>query len=171
MWPSPPMGARGRSQTWHSLHEAFNLARRSGWPQAIHQSLVAMALTLAQRNPDQARGLFHQGAALEYENRATLATTCFTAGPFGEWSVLLQTAQRLFHLDRRTGGVPRLWLGGILNLVARGLVVAEPEVAAVIQGSARGLLGAARRGRRQIWRHPRSAIRSGTGPRSSALPR
>jgi predicted ATPase/class 3 adenylate cyclase len=120
--------------------EAFNLARHSGWPQAIHQSLIAMALTLAPRNPDQARGLFHQGAALEYENRATLATTCFTAGRFGEWSVLLHTARRLFHLDRRTGGVPRLWLGGILNLVARGLVVAEPEVAAVIQGSARGLI-------------------------------
>jgi hypothetical protein len=120
--------------------EAFDLARRSGWPQAIHHSLIALALTLAPTDPDQARRLFHQGAAIDYENTANLATTCFTAGPFGEWSVLLQTAQRLFHLDRRTGGVPRLWLGGILNLVARGLAVAEPEVAAVIQGSATGLI-------------------------------
>jgi hypothetical protein len=62
------------------------------------------------------------------------------AGRFGEWFVLLRTARRLFHLERRTEGVPRFVLGGILNLVARGLAVAEPEVAAEIQGCATSLI-------------------------------
>jgi hypothetical protein len=84
--------------------------------------------------------LFHEGAANDFDSRGILAMICMAAGHFGEWFVLLRTARRLFHLERRTGGVPRFVLGGILNLVARGLAVAEPGVAAVIQGSASGLI-------------------------------
>jgi hypothetical protein len=120
--------------------EALSLARRSGWPVAIHGGLIALALTLAPSDREQARRLFHQGAANDFDSRGILAVICFAAGRFGEWFVLLRTARRLFHLERRTGGVPRLYLGGILNLVARGLAGAEPEVAAVIQGSATGLI-------------------------------
>jgi predicted ATPase len=120
--------------------EALNLARRSGWPQAIHESLIALAITLAPSDPEHARRLFHQGASIDYDSRALLSVICFAAGRFGEWSLLLRTARRLFHLERRTGGVPQLWLGGILNLVARGLAVAEPEVAAALQGCATGLI-------------------------------
>jgi hypothetical protein len=120
--------------------EALALARRPGWPMAIKQGLTALALTLAPSDPEQARRLFHEEATIDYDTPTTLSTTCFAAGRFGEWSVLLRTAQRLLYLERRTGGVPRLWLGGVLNLVARSLAEAEPEVAAVLQGGASGLI-------------------------------
>jgi predicted ATPase/class 3 adenylate cyclase len=120
--------------------ETLNLARRSGWPVAINEGLITLALTLAPRDPEQARRLFHEGATTDYDNGALLAVICFAAGRFGEWSVLSRTARRLLHLERRTGGIPRLWLGGILNLVARSLAVAEPEAAAVVQGGATALI-------------------------------
>jgi predicted ATPase/class 3 adenylate cyclase len=121
--------------------EALNMARRSGWPKAIDGSLIALAHTLAPSDPEEARRLFHQGAANDYDNRDRLAVICYAAARFDEWTLLLETARRLFDLERRTGGVSRLWLGGILNLVARGLAVAEPEVAAVLQGGATRLIG------------------------------
>jgi hypothetical protein len=120
--------------------EARDLARRSGWPMAIHQSLIGLALTLAPSDPEQARRLFEEAASIDYDTPVTLSTTCIAAGRFGEWSVLLRTARRLLYLERRTGAIPSFWLGGVLNLVARALVVATPEAAAVIQGSASGLI-------------------------------
>jgi hypothetical protein len=120
--------------------EALDLARRSGFAMAIKGSLTALALTLGPSDPEQARRLFLEGTTVDYDSPATLSTTCFAAGRFGEWSVLLRAARRLLYLERRTGGVPLLWLRGVLNLVARGLVDATPGVAAVIQGSASGLI-------------------------------
>jgi hypothetical protein len=138
------MGVAANELAWQKQPDlalasnALDLARRSGWPMAIHESLIGLALTVALSDSEQARRLFHEAAAIDYDTTATLSTTCFAAGRFDEWSVLLRTARRLLYLEQRTGGVPRLWLGGVLNLVARGLAVARPEVAAVTQGAASG---------------------------------
>jgi predicted ATPase len=140
--------------------KALDLAGRSEWPVAINQSLIALAVTLAPTDPERAQRFFHQGATTDYDTRSNLTTTCFAAGRFGEWSVLLRTARRLFHLERRTGSVPRLWLGGILNLVAPGLALAEPEVAAVMQGSATRIISSS---------SARASDPVGTPPRSDGL--
>jgi hypothetical protein len=57
-----------------------------------------------------------------------------------DWPATLRYIGRLLHLDLRTGAVPLMWFGGILNLIARGLASAQPQAAAVFQGAARGIL-------------------------------
>jgi predicted ATPase len=114
------------------------LARRSGMPRATNQNLLGLANALAISDPQQARQLLHEALDINYDN-IILAAGCFVAGRLEDWPTLLRAAGRFLQFDRRTGTSPRLYLGGIINFVARALAASQPEAAAVLQGTVPGL--------------------------------
>jgi hypothetical protein len=121
-----------------AARDGLALARQSGSPYAISHSRWALALALADSNPDQARRLLAEATCFDFEN-TLLITACTAAGRVGEWSVLLHAAALLLSYEQRTGFAGDLNLSGILNLVARGLAPSEPQTAAQIQGAVTGL--------------------------------
>jgi hypothetical protein len=101
-------------------------------------NLLALAMALADTNPERARQLLAEATSFGLEN-VWLTSACTAAGRLGEWPVLLHMAAPLLRYDQRTGLVGELNMGGILNLVARGLATSQPETAAQIQGAVTGL--------------------------------
>jgi hypothetical protein len=102
---------------------------------------VALAGTLADREPQRARGLLQEALALreslkiESVDEVTQAT--LIAARMGDWPLTLQLADRsLRHLQ---WGGQRSWLAGILNVVARAIVQSDSYAAARLQGAARHL--------------------------------
>jgi hypothetical protein len=130
-WIDPDAAAQAAS-------EGLAWARQSGSPYAISQNLCALAMALTDSNPDQARQLLAEATGFGLEN-VWLISACTAAGRLSEWSLLLRMAAPLFGYEQRTGLVGELNMGGILNLVARGLAPSQPEIAARIQGAVRGL--------------------------------
>jgi predicted ATPase len=134
-WIDPEAAAQTASKglTW---------ARQSGSPYAIGMNLCALAMALADSNPDQARQLLAEatGSGLEI---VWLTSACTAAGRLAEWSMLLHLAAPLVRFEQRTGLAGELNMGGILNLVARGLAPVQPETAAQIQGAVAGLISLA----------------------------
>jgi predicted ATPase len=126
--------------------EGLALARRTGYPRAIHQNLLGLALVLASSDPVQARQLLHQVLDVGYDS-SILMVACLVAGRLEDWPAALQAADRWLRFDRRTGTTPRGLLAGIVSVVARALAPSQPEAAAVLAAAAPGLsatLGPAR---------------------------
>jgi hypothetical protein len=120
---------------------ALELARAGGAPAVVASCLVALAGTLADREPRRARALLEEALALrgsldiESVNEVTHAT--LIAARMGDWPLTLRLADRsIRHL--KWGG-QRSWLAGILNVVARALASTDSEAAARLQGAARHL--------------------------------
>jgi predicted ATPase len=121
--------------------EALQLARSAGAPSTVAYCLMTVAGTLADREPERARGLLKEGLALregldiESVTEATQAT--LTAARMGDWPLTLQLADRsIRHLQ---WGGERAWLAGILNVVARALAETDTESAACLHAAARHL--------------------------------
>jgi predicted ATPase len=133
-----PAAARGRDT------EALDLARRTGQPFAIASALLFLAQALAADEPDRARALLdealHQATTLDYEHPTELAGAVFTAARLEAWPIALRVASRALHHQLRSGGLPLVWLAGILNLVARAIAEPRPEPAAVLQGAVSALV-------------------------------
>jgi hypothetical protein len=119
---------------------ALALARRSGTAIAITNSLSALSQALAPNDADRASSLLRQAIDTPYDNGRVLGTSVFAAARLADWPTCLSISGRLLRLDRRSGTIPLDWLSGVFNLVARGVVEAQPEPAAVLQGAARALL-------------------------------
>jgi hypothetical protein len=113
------------------------LARRTGWPKAIHQNLLALASALASGNAEQAGELLHEALDVKYDNNTVNA--CFVAGRLADWPAVLLAAGRSLQWNRGTGMGSRLVMAGIFSFVARALARSQPEAAAILQGAARGL--------------------------------
>jgi hypothetical protein len=118
--------------------EGLALARRTGYPRAIHQNLLARALVLASSDREQARLHLHEVLDVGYDS-TSLLVACLVAGRLEDWPAVLQAAGRWLQFDRRTGTTPRGFLAGIVSFVARALAPAQPEAAAVLHGAAPGL--------------------------------
>jgi predicted ATPase len=117
--------------------EGLALARRTGYPKAIHQNLLALASALATSDAEQAGQLLHEALDVGYDNNTVNA--CFVAGRLEDWPAVLFAAGRMLQWNRGTGMGSRLVLAGIFSFVARALAPSQPEAAAVLQGAARGL--------------------------------
>jgi predicted ATPase/class 3 adenylate cyclase len=121
--------------------EGLQLARSTRTPITVAFCLVAMAGTLADREPERARGLLEESLdlreALDFEapNEVTQAT--LIAARLGDWALTLRLAERsIRHLQ---WGGQLAWLAGVLNVVARALAETDMEAAARLQGAARHL--------------------------------
>jgi predicted ATPase len=121
-----------------TAREGLAMARQSGSPSFTYQNLCALALALADSHPDEARQLLAEAASLNIENMGLIAA-CTAAGRLGEWPLVLKTATQVLRLEQRTGRAGRFFVGGVLNLAARGLAPTRPETAARIQGAVPGL--------------------------------
>jgi predicted ATPase len=138
-------GSGGQYLSWidpdgaaQAASEGLAWARQSGSPYTINLNLWALAMALAESDPDRARELLAEATRSGLEN-VWLISACTAAGRLGEWSLLLHMAEPLLAFEQRTGLVGELNTGGFLNLVARGLAPSQPETAAQIQGAVAGL--------------------------------
>jgi predicted ATPase/class 3 adenylate cyclase len=125
--------------------EALDLARRSGGPVSIAQSLTALAGALADREPQRARALLAESLELQSTIRLQRAwdTTFATliASRLADWPLVLKLAPDTIRRLHWAGDRP--YLSGIFNVVARALASGDPESAAVLQGAARRLIPSA----------------------------
>jgi predicted ATPase len=131
-WADPDAGAQLAT-------EGLALARQTGYPKAIHQNLLSLALALASSDPGQARQFVHE--VLEVGHGITMVPVTSVAGRLEDWPAVLRAAGRMLQWDRRIGTAPRFVLAGIVAFVARALAPSEPEAAAVLDGAATGLSG------------------------------
>jgi hypothetical protein len=155
-WIDPEAAAQaaGKGLAW---------ARQSGSPYAIGMNLCALAMALADSNPEQARQLLAEGLGFGLET-VWLTSACTAAGRLAEWSMLLHMAAPLLRFEQRTGLVGELNMGGILNLIARGLAPSQPECAAQIQGAVAGLISVASAGQQPVAGGVSSSRPSATTP-------
>jgi predicted ATPase len=119
--------------------EGLALARQTQMPLAIAWSLNGLALALADRDPDRARALLREsrdlGSTLGYENSQEVIQAVLVRARLGDWVEVLETAPaavRYLHWNDNP-----FILAAVVNIVARALVDANPEAAAVLQGAAR----------------------------------
>jgi predicted ATPase/class 3 adenylate cyclase len=126
----------------HAASKGLAWARQSGSPYAIGMNLCALAMALADSNPERARQLLIEATDFGLET-VWLTSACTAAGRLSEWSLLLHVAAPLLGYEQRTGLAGELNMGGILNLVARGLAPSQPEIAAQLQGAVAGLISLA----------------------------
>jgi hypothetical protein len=121
--------------------EAMALARAAGAPTTIAYCLVALAGTLAQAEPVQARRLLEEALAvresLDIETASEVTQATLICANIGDWSLALQLSDRSIRHLQWGGEWP--WLAGIFNIVARALVDTDLETAARLQGAARQL--------------------------------
>jgi predicted ATPase len=141
----------------HAASEGLTWARQSGSPFAITLNLGALALALADSNPDRARQLLAEASSFGLES-FWLVTACTVAARLSDWSLVLQMAAPLLGFEQRTGVAGDLNIGGMLNLVARGLAPTQPEAAAQIQGAVAGLTSLS------SVEHPTSGLAGGVDP-------
>jgi predicted ATPase/class 3 adenylate cyclase len=150
--------------------EALDLARRSGGPVSIAQSLTALAGALAEREPQRARALLAESlelqATLEFQRAYSSTSATLIAARIADWPLVLKLACDVIRRLHWAGDRP--YLSGIFNVVARALVSGKPESAAVLQGAARRLVPAAARAPRGIQGAGANAISPAGGAPSSA---
>jgi predicted ATPase/class 3 adenylate cyclase len=118
--------------------EGLAAARTIGMPTAIVFNLYALAQALADRDPERAHELLDEAlevnATLGYEMQNELLGMTLVAVRLDDWRLTARLArQSLHHLQWSN---ERPMLVGILNVVARAIVTADPESAAVLQGAA-----------------------------------
>jgi hypothetical protein len=152
--------------------EALDLARRSGGPVSIAQSLTALAGAIAEREPQRARAVLAESLELQATIRLHRAwdTTFATliASRLADWPLVLKLAPDAIRGLRWAGDRP--YLSGIFNVVARALASSHPESAAVLQGAARRLIPAAAHAPRAIDGAGANAISpAGAAPSSASF--
>jgi hypothetical protein len=121
--------------------QALQLACSAGAPITKAFCLLALAGTLAHREPRRARSLLEEGLALrerlDIESVTEVTQATLIAARMGDWPLTLQLADRSIRHIQWAG--ERSWLGGLLSVVARALVDVDMEAAARLQGAARHL--------------------------------
>jgi predicted ATPase len=121
--------------------KALELARATGTPTRTAFSLFALAGTLSDAEPLQARGLLEEGLALleslGIETAFVVTQATLSAARMGDWQLTLRLADR--SVRHQQWGGQRPYLAAVLNIVARALAATEVEAAARLQGAARHL--------------------------------
>jgi predicted ATPase/class 3 adenylate cyclase len=125
--------------------EAHDLARRSGGPFFIAESLTALAGAIADREPQRARALLAESldvrATIGFQGVYDATHTALIAARLEDWPLVLRFGSDAIRRLHWAGDRP--YLSGIFNVVARALGSSDPESAAVLQGAARRLTPAA----------------------------
>jgi hypothetical protein len=150
--------------------ESLDLARRSGAPAFIAQSLTTLAGAIADREPQRARALLAESlelrAATESQRAYDITHTVLIAARITDWPLVLKLAPDAVRHHNWAGERP--YLSGIFNVVARALASSQPESAAVLQGAARRLAPAAARAPRGIGVEAANAISPAAGAAETA---
>ena len=118
--------------------ESVALARQSGMPTAIVQSLNTLALSLVEHDPPRAKALLREsiqrGGTPGEEISGGFLTACLIAGRLRDWDLTLALAARTMCLYRWF--MQPLTAATCLAECARALADNRPEVAGVLQGAA-----------------------------------
>jgi hypothetical protein len=151
--------------------QALELSRAAGSPMTVAYSLVALAGTQADSEPEQAHRLLEEGLALweglgiETVIQVTQAT--LIAGHMGDWPLTVQFADR--SIRHQQWGGQRPYLAGILNVAARALAATDIEAAARLQGAARHLAPQPNTGQTTLPGRPDPTSRAVAPPGSSLI--
>jgi hypothetical protein len=129
----------------------------------IAATLVALAGTLADRDPPRARSMLVESlqlrATLGFENPSEHTQGALVAARIGDWPLVLElTSRGIGHLHW-SGNRP--YLAGVLNLVACAIAASDAEAAAWLQGAARRLAPASASGVQTAHRPPPAESPSG----------
>jgi predicted ATPase len=124
-----------------SASEGLALARQARMPVAVSWNLNALALGLAESDPERARALLREsrelGSTLGYENTQEVIQVVLVSGKLGDWTQVLESAPAAVRHLHWTNTA--FLLAGVVNVVARALAPTDPEGAGVLQGAARQL--------------------------------
>jgi predicted ATPase len=118
--------------------EALALARQVGAPAVIATGLLAVGATVAETDPEQARGCLRESrglsTALGYQSAIDHVWATGIVSRLTDRTATLQLGRRAIHALGWSG--ERLRMGIILYLIAGALSATRPEAAAIIQGAA-----------------------------------
>jgi hypothetical protein len=125
-----------------AAEKALRFARAAGGPIVVACCLVALAGTLADRDPRRARGLLSEALALrdslDIDDLSFALNSTISAAHMADWPLTLQLADSMIRHLHWGGLHPALV--GMLNVVARALVPTHGEAAARLQGAASHLV-------------------------------
>jgi hypothetical protein len=139
------LGGRGVEEVLPIAEQAIVLARQSGMPGAIVQSLDSLALALAEHDPSRAKALLRESLELVgtpgEQVLTTILTASMVAGRLQEWELTLALAGRSMYLDRWTNGAAQVATS--LAECARAFADDKPEVSGVLLGASYAAFGRA----------------------------
>ena len=132
------LGGIGVRETLAQAEDALQLARRSGMPGSIVQSLNALALTLAESDPVRARGALRESIEridwYAEGDSGNFVTAAMAAARLRDWPLTLNLTARGMHSWR--WDMSPLWAAICLAGCARALAEEQPEVAGILRGAA-----------------------------------
>lgn len=122
-----------------AAEQALDLAKQAHAPSIIEYARTILARTLAEVDPERARGVLaeldHEGRALTNEEALAHA-----AARLDDWPLVLRSARRTLEIDRRHATIDPVRLTGLFNLIAAGIAEDDPEGAATLLGAAKAML-------------------------------
>jgi predicted ATPase/class 3 adenylate cyclase len=118
--------------------EALRLARQIGASALIASGLLAVGITVAQTNPEQARACLRESlelsTALGYQSRIDHVWAVGIAFFLNDRTATLELGRR--GIRALQGGGDHVLMGFVLHVIAGTLAATQPEAAAIIQGAA-----------------------------------
>ena len=142
--PTPPSSSaspqavtccRRRAQGGPAGPQALTLARQIGDPALIASGLLAVGMTVAETEPEQARACLRasqHGARLS--SALDLAWAAGIAFLVNDRTATFELGRQAIHALQRGGD--RIRMGFLLDTIAGALAATQPEAAAIIQGAA-----------------------------------
>ena len=118
--------------------EALTLARQIGDPALIASSLLAVGMTVAETDPEQARAYLRESlelsTALGYQSWVDHVWAAGIAFLLNDRTATLELGRRAIRALQRGGD--RIRMGLLLHIIAGALAATQPEAAAIIRGAA-----------------------------------
>jgi predicted ATPase/class 3 adenylate cyclase len=118
--------------------EALTLARQIGDPALIASGLLAVGMTVAETDPEQARACLRESlelsTALGHQGALLLVRATALALFVNDRTATLELGSRAIPALQPGGDRPRM--GWVLHTIAGALAATQPEAAAIIQGAA-----------------------------------
>jgi len=145
--------------------DAVALARQSGMPGAVVQSVHSLALVLAEHDPQQATALLteglERGGDFDDATSGIFITGCMVAGRLRDWKMTLALSAR--GMQGWRWDMSPLWAAIALAECTRAIAETRPEVAAILRGAAYAAFDHAR----TIRDNTQSTGREAAGPGSN----
>ena len=117
--------------------EALTLARQIGDPALIASGLLAVGMTVAETDPEQARACLRESLELSTAlgSQGALSPRAAALASFvNDRTATLELGSRAIRALQPGGDRPRM--GWVLHPIAGALAATQPEAAAMIQGAA-----------------------------------
>jgi hypothetical protein len=117
--------------------EALTLARQIGDPALIASGLLAVGMTVAKTDPEQARAYLRErlelSTAIGYQGALDLVWAVGIAFLLDDRTSTLELGRSAIRALQRGGD--RLMMGITLHMIAGTLATTQPEAAAIIEGA------------------------------------